>query len=242
MVKETTIKIADLIVLVRYNLSGCESMYEPYLAQGKPDIVATVEEPEDLEQALRVTHSKPAYAESLCIYRSIAEQLPLFNRFLFHGAAISYADKGYLFTAPSGTGKTTHILQWRKYLGEAVRIVNGDKPILAVENGSATVYGTPWAGKENFQRNRSVPLAGICFVQQGKQNSICRIETAECLMRLMRQVYLPKSEAAAARTLELLDQLVRCVPLYLLTCDISEQAVQCSFEMMTGYNFEEMKI
>lgn len=241
MVKEITIQLAGLTVLVKHTLPNCEYLYENYLAQGEPDIIASASNDEEFEQAQRVTHTSPEYAESLCIYRQIAEQLPFFNRFLFHGAAITFADKGYIFTAPSGTGKTTHIKQWKKYLGE-VGIVNGDKPVIAVEDNGVTVYGTPWAGKENFQRNRSASVAGLCFVQQGKTNSIRKIEPSECLMRLMRQTYLPESEDAAAKTLELLDSFVAKIPLYQLTCDISEDAVRCSFEAMTGYKFDNMKI
>ena len=88
-------------------------------------------------------------AEILCIYRAIAEKLPLYNRFVMHGAAISFEDKAYIFTAASGTGKSTHIRLWRKAFGNPVGIVNGDKPVIEIkDDGTSLVYGTPWAGKE----------------------------------------------------------------------------------------------
>jgi hypothetical protein len=151
-----------------------------------------------------------------------------------HGASISYDDKAYLFTAPSGTGKSTHIRLWKKYLGEKVKIVNGDKPFLSIENNTPIIYGTPWAGKERWHRNCSEHLAGICFIQRGFTNTICMLKPEESLSLLFKQVYMPDDAVAVGHTLELLDALIRNVPLYLLECDMSEDAVRCSFETLTG--------
>ena len=174
------------------------------------------------------------YLETLAALRSIAERLPLKNRILIHGAAITWKDTGYLFTAPSGTGKTTHIRLWKNHLGANVDIVNGDKPILSLEGGEICVHGTPWAGKERWQKNRSAELRGICFVTRGEKNEIRRMAPDECVPMLIRQIYLPADQKAAERTLELADELARRVPMYLLRCDISEDAVRCSFSAMTG--------
>ena len=68
---------------------------------------------------------KLPYLETL---RKIADRMPLKNRFLMHGAVLSWKGNGLMFTAPSGTGKSTHIDLWKRYLGEEVEIINGDKP------------------------------------------------------------------------------------------------------------------
>lgn len=49
------------------------------------------------------------YLERLALMRKIADHLPEHNCFLMHGAVISVQGDGYLFTAPSGTGKSTHV-------------------------------------------------------------------------------------------------------------------------------------
>lgn len=64
-----------------------------------------------------------------------------------HGAVVAWKDQGYLFTAPSGTGKSTHLALWKKYLGDQAEVINGDKPFLKVMEDEVWVYGTPWAGK-----------------------------------------------------------------------------------------------
>ena len=74
----------------------------------------------------------PEYLETLALLRKVAEVLPEKDGFLMHGAVIQWKDKAYMFTAPSGTGKTTHIRLWRKYLGQGVSIINGDKPFIRI--------------------------------------------------------------------------------------------------------------
>jgi hypothetical protein len=124
-------------------------------------------------------------------------------------------------------------------------IVNGDKPFISLESvdGSALitakVYGTPWAGKEGWEKNRSAELNGICFLQRGKENKIRKLEPSECLNYLFNQVYLPKDPVALDMTLELADLLTKNVPLYLLECYISEEAVKCSFEGMSGMEYKK---
>lgn len=177
---------------------------------------------------------RPEYLETLAVQRMISEKLPIYQRFLMHGAVIAYQEKGYLFTAPSGTGKSTHIRLWKEYLGEDVQIVNGDKPFLWVKEEEVLVYGTPWAGKEGWQKNWKVPLAGICFLERGEKNSIRRVLPETELVRLMKQIYLPERAEAAGATLELLNRMLMQIPLYRLECDRSELAVKTSFEAMTG--------
>ena len=197
-----------------------------------PDIVATASEEAVLKEKEMVPKAAIYDCESLCIYRAVAEQLPAFSRFVFHGAAIEYDGNAYLFTAPSGTGKTTHINLWRRYLGDKVNVINGDKPIINVGNISI-VYGTPWAGKEGYQRNASAPIKAICILKQGKVNKITKLQKAEAVNHLMRQVYLPQDKTALSQTLALLGKLIETTPVYILECDISEQAFLTSFNEMT---------
>lgn len=177
------------------------------------------------------------YAEVLCLYRSIASQLPKFGCFVFHGAAISYKGIGYLFTAPSGTGKSTHIRLWREHIGKDVDIINGDKPILKIDGDKILVCSTPWAGKENWQKNRIMPLGAICLLNRGEKNEILHENPSAYVGYLMNQIYIPRTADALARTMEFMDKLLSVVPFYSLHCDISADAVKTSFEAMTGDKF-----
>lgn len=253
-----TMRLADVTVGVSALHEDVFRMCADYVLDGSgpsaPDLqVSVVQEDIERERALSVPGSawSDAYLETLAVYRKIAEWAPLRDRMLIHGASIEYAGRAYLFCAPSGTGKSTHVRLWRTYLGGAVDIVNGDKPLVRIDRGRssdtppaerpprlpATVYGTPWCGKEGWQRNVSAPLAGICLLRRAQgpgESAIRRIEPVAALDFMMRQVYLPEHSDAAAATLELLDALLARTPLFELSCDMSEDAVRVSFEGLTG--------
>lgn len=222
--------------------AGVAGAAEPAVACGPADFAITVTQADIDAERQRSTDERPwsdAYLETLVVLRRLAEWAPQHRRLLVHGAVIQYNGRAYLFTAPSGTGKSTHIMLWRQYLGAAVRVVNGDKPLVRVPEASDAVpvaYGTPWSGKEGWQENANAPLAGMCLLSRAQPgcSRIERISAADSLDRIIRQVYLPPDALATASTLELLDALLARVPVYNLAVDMSEDAVRVSFETLTG--------
>mgnify|MGYP003297705073 FL=1 len=231
--------LADKYIEINSVYDELRNFFKDYLVTDvTPDFSVSLSNDDILaeQEATSENQFSPTYLETLALLRKLAEILPSHSRILMHGASISYNDHAYLFTAPSGTGKSTHIRLWKRYLGDDVKIVNGDKPFISLED-EPMIYGSPWAGKENWHRNCKMPLKGICFVQRGTTNSIRRIEASECLSLLFKQVYLPADTLAAGLTLELVDTLIKKVPLYVLTCDMSEEAVKCSFEALTGLSY-----
>lgn len=183
----------------------------------------------------------PVMYELSAVQRKIAEQFPIYERFLIHGAAITYKNDAYLFCAPSGTGKSTHISLWKKNLGKDVDIVNGDKPFLSLEQEkdklSVYVHGSPWGGKELWQKNRSAPLRAVCFLSQNSKNQISRLSPEQSITALIKQLYIPRNTQSAEKTLEFADRLLKFIPFYHLRCDISEKAVKCCFEELTKLKY-----
>lgn len=233
------VELADKYIEINSVHDELKNFFRDYLVTDVTSDCSVSLSTEDIlaeQEATSENQFSPTYLETLALLRKLAEILPSYNRILMHGASISYNEHAYLFTAPSGTGKSTHIRLWKKYLGDDVKIVNGDKPFISLED-EPLIYGSPWAGKENWHRNCKMPLKGICFVQRGTTNSIRKIEASDCLSLLFKQVYLPADTLAAGLTLELIDTLIKKVPLYVLTCDMSEDAVKCSFEALTGLSY-----
>ena len=194
------------------------------------------------DRATEGTDWTDAYLETLAVQRAIANRLPERHRLLVHGAVIEFEGRAYLFTAPSGTGKSTHIRLWRQYLGDAVRVINGDKPFVRIpehRDELPVAYGTPWAGKEGWQRNDSAPLAGIVLLSRSEPgaSSISLASAALNIDKIMRQVYFPPDADASVLTLDLLDAMLARVPVYDLACDMSEDAVRASFEGLTGLDY-----
>ena len=94
------------------------------------------------------------------------------NCVLFHCSAVAVDGKAYLFTAASGTGKSTHTRMWRQHFGGRAVMVNDDKPILRIKDDGIYVCGTPWCGKHGLQTNVEVPVQGICILGGGEKNMI----------------------------------------------------------------------
>ena len=174
--------------------------------------------------------------EALALCRALAEYLPFQDRVLFHGSSLAIDGKGVLFTAKSGTGKSTHTRLWREVFGDRVVMVNDDKPFLHIAPEGATVYGTPWRGKHRLGSNISAPLKAICIVCRGEENRMERVTPRAALPVLLQQTYMPEDPRMLQRTVALADRLSRTVPIYKLYCNMDPEAAVVAYG---GLNLEE---
>ncbi len=189
---------------------------------------------QDERDGIPVRAFSDGYLETLAIYRKLCDRLIERGVLLFHSSAVEADGKAYLFTAPSGTGKSTHARLWKEVYGARVRIINDDKPLLRFGDKGAAVYGTPWDGKHRLSENVSAPLGGICVLERGEQNAIKRLAPAEALPHLLRQIYRPENAEGAARMTELAIRLAAETPCFALTCNMDAEAARVAFEALTG--------
>ena len=235
--------IAGLRIKIENRCSYTENFCKAYLSKDQTsptDLSVKVTVDEFRAEKEISGNFSDGYVENICLYRNICKQIPLLNRILLHAAVLEYDGNGYAFLGRSGTGKSKHTGLWLKHIPN-VRIINGDKPILQATENGFLAYGTPWMGKEGLGCNASTPLKGLCFLEQAPENSIRRLIPSEVSARLFTQILLPQDEENVVATLELVDRLIMNTPAYLLRCNISEEAVQTSFEEMTGLNYQNIK-
>ena len=88
-----------------------------------------------------------------------------------------------------------------------------------------------------WQQPTSAPLRGVCLLERGADR-ICSLSPAAALETLFCQIYHRDDPALEYRTLGFLDTLLRTVPVCRLSCGMTENAVRCSFEAMTGLSYE----
>ena len=169
----------------------------------EPGIDVSVTEAEIEKEKMTETTVSPGYLESLAVYRKISEIMPEHDTFLFHCSAIAVDDQGYLFTAPSGTGKSTHTRLWRERFDGRAVMINDDKPMIQVRDDEIYVCGTPWNGKHNLGCNRKVPIRGICILERGTKNRIRQMKSAEAYPFLWVQTYHPANRERMIRTIQL---------------------------------------
>ena len=187
-------------------------------------------------EGIPVVDYPDSYLETLAVYRKIVTKMLDFDTFLMHGAVVALGDKAWLFTAPSGTGKTTHINLWLNNIPGSY-VVNGDKPLIHIGD-DCTVYGTPWAGKEGMNRNVGVKLCGIVILNRGVENKIEKVPMTQVLPTLIQQSYRPKVKEELEKTLTLLSRLGKKIPMYQLYCNMDPEAAFVAYNALSGEDHE----
>lgn len=189
---------------------------------------------EDETEGRPVRNFSDPYLETLAVYRKIAEKMPYYDTVLFHGSCVAVDGEGYLFTAKSGTGKSTHTRLWKELLGDRAVMVNDDKPLIQVTDKGAKVFGSPWDGKHRLSSNISVPLKALCVLTRAEHNFIRPVSVREAYPVLLQQAYRPADGAALGRTLHLIDRLTVNVRLWVLGCNTDIEAAEIAYNAMKG--------
>lgn len=229
--------IADLVVDME--VSGrTERQAAAYAAEadGPADITLAC----DVRRVLELNPQIPTWelAEYLGTGMVFAQHLLRFYGTYIHASAVVLDGKAYLFSAPSGTGKSTHTEKWCRLFGATY--LNDDKPAIRPVDGQWIAYGTPWSGKHDLSEPKGYPLAGIAFVKRGEMNSIRRLPAAEAVPKVMSQsLWQLHAEIIMNRQLEVVDRLVRSVPIWELTCRNDDEAAWVSHNAMSGKETEQ---
>ena len=221
--------------------------FKAYLTEDAPEFSVTVSR-EDIafEQADLLAEAyrdgfKPRvftdpFLERQAIQRAFAEFLFDYDTLLLHGSALAVDGQGYLFTAHSGTGKSTHTRYWQQLFGSRMVIINDDKPFVTLSSGGVILHGSPWSGKHGLDSNISVPLRGICLLERGSENRIERITAADIFPMLQKQSYCPTDDKRATVFPALIQKLTNIVPAWRMTCIKDPSAAQMAYDAMGEFS------
>lgn len=242
---EFSIRIAGCTAAVTSLFDSTRDYCARYLTDTQPDFTVTVTR-EDLafeqdfldqeadEEGLRRRVFTEPFLERAAIQRQVAEQLLSRGVLLLHGSAVAVDGKGYLFTAKTGTGKSTHTRLWRQVFGSRAVMINDDKPFVRVTPTGITLWGAPWSGKHGLDTNVSVPLAGICILERGVENTIVPADPQQAVRFLMGQCLYPRDTAEQFRLHVLLQALADGTALWRMQCTISPEAAKIAHRAMSN--------
>ena len=164
------------------------------------------------------------YTKNLLTLMDIEATLLGFDALILHASLIRWKGHGIIFSAPSGTGKSTQAELWEQF--ESADILNGDRAALRQKNGVWTAFGLPYAGTSGIYRNESAPLAAVVALRQAKENRIRHITGAEAFRYLYPETMIHRWDAAFEKhATELLLQIIGNVPVFLLECRPDQGAV-----------------
>lgn len=231
-------KIADKTIEIISLHKGVHMLCKDYICEGTPDFSVKTEQKDiDFERMHATDEGDIArvsdnYLETLAVYRKIADKMLDYDTILFHGSCIAVDGKGYLFTAKSGTGKSTHTRFWREYFGDRAMMINDDKPLIRMTEQGAIVYGTPWNGKHRLGENTSAPLHALCVLERANENHIEKINKKEVYTILLQQTHRPGSALGMHKMLSLVDKMTSYTSFYRLGCNLDPDAARVAYEGM----------
>lgn len=237
-----TYRIANKNIRISSCFNQVHILCREYLFDGTPDLFVTVDyndinlERQKSDSTKSETNSKyfsDSYLETLAVYRKIAEYMINWDTLLFHGSVIAVDGNSYLFSANSGTGKSTHTALWRKHFGSRALMVNDDKPLLKISQNEVFACGTPWNGKHNLGNNIILPLKSICFLHRSSENHIESISRKQALPLLLKYAYKSSDKEKTAKTLRLIDNILTNVNVYSLGCNMDISAVTTAYNKIT---------
>ena len=239
------IKLAGKVISVSANFDTTLKFCSDYLTDEAEELSVSVSKEDVLFEKEKSDREReleglPAwepplpYLETLALYRKIAESLVSFGIILFHGSAIAVDGEVYLFTAKSGTGKSTHTRLWREVFGERAVMINDDKPLISVTDEEVRVFGTPWNGKHRLGTNSSAPLRAICILERGLENEIHEEPSMMTFPEILSQTYRFSDVAGMTSTMATLDKMLKQIKVYRLHCNMDREAAEVSYLGMKG--------
>ena len=226
------IKIANKVLEINAINETTKKYCRNFLSEEEPDYVITMSE-EDLKNESLNSNNGHVYVneEISALYRKVAELFVEDGIIVFHGSSFKVNEHGFIITARSGTGKSTHVKLLSEYLGDEFSYINDDKPLIAVEDKQLTIYSNPWNGKERRGNNTSSKLTSIIFIQRGENNTYRKLDNKEeVYFRLLTQAYLPRDKAKREKALKIIDIILKSINFYEINVNMDISAAEMTYE------------
>ena len=160
----------------------------------------------------------------LSAFFSMEHLLLWHHAFQLHASVVQWQGQGILFSAASGTGKSTQAELWRKY--EDAQVINGDRGIIRLTGGQYRVYGSPYAGTSGIYTDLSAPVLAVVILSQAVENSVRRLSAVEAFHSIYREATVPAWDTAFVDEFSgQLTDLITDIPVLHLACRPDEEAV-----------------
>lgn len=174
------------------------------------------------------------YGDNLCLeigllefsYMATERQLIFAEAMVLHSSFIVQNGKAILFTAPSGTGKSTQADLWERYRGS--KIMNGDRSLLVKTEEGWRVLGYPFSGSSGMNHNGMFEIAAIVMIHQANENVANDCNVLQGFKRIYPEIIRNYWNLEFEnKTIELLNDLLPSIRLITLGCNMKEDAVCC---------------
>lgn len=197
--------------------------------KGRDEYYAYYEEKSETESAIILNrdgikdlHMDPVFTSLLALERRLVSK----DALILHCAYVEYEGKAILFSAPSETGKITQANLWEKHRNSFT--INGDKALLQKVDNQWISQGWPVCVTSEICNNITTPIGAIVMLSQGKTDVVRKLGSFEAFPQLYSQITANTwSRNFVENNMRLIEQLAEDIPIYHLSCTISENAVSC---------------
>ena len=154
--------------------------------------------------------------------------------FIIHSASLLYNDKAWLFSGPSGMGKSTHTNLWKNLYQSS--LLNGDLNMITLENNVLTVHGIPWCGTSQIHTTKSYPLGGIILLKQDATDFIESLTDAQKQTSVAQRFISPTwTQEMFLKNLNFAEMLCKQVPICRLHCTKNPHAAEVMKSYIDNY-------
>ena len=229
----------------KYSIAGIivemNPKYERTSKQAKPYLIDTTIEPAfkldlsiDRMNELKVTYHYLTLEDIEYIFlgQLFYKYILQHDGILLHSSCVVKDNKAYLFSAPSGTGKSTHTTLWLEEFKDAY-ILNDDKPAIIYKDNTLYAAGTPFSGKHDISRNLLVPIQGICFLERSETNWIKEIDKKQAIFEILNQTERVPYKEDMSLILHHISNIVSNITVHKMGCNISKEAVYTAYNKMS---------
>ena len=227
-------RIADLIVEYVPTYSRLAAQSEKYRIPDTERVDLSLSLREEFLD--RMSRQYPDYTRNDLEYFFTGQRFYLdllrFGGCMVHASAVEMEGYAYLFTAPSGTGKSIHVAQWKKLFGDRAVVLNDDKPAVRPRDGIWHAFGTPFSGSTALNENRAAPVGGLCLLERGTENSIRRVDAKEAVVFFLSQSQRSDRREEMDALLQVMHEFLTAVPVYRMACTVSTEAARMAFDGM----------
>lgn len=173
-----------------------------------------------------IRETRPFIEEKELFFSMMPEYiLAPWGRVFLHASFIESEGRGIVFSAPSGTGKSTQAELWKACI-PGTEIINGDRSILACGNGQVQAYGLPLCGSSGIALNKRCILRAAVILRQGIRNQVRRIRGKEAFAKLLSECTVTSwDQERIGMTADILKKIVETIPVYCFSCTPDRSAV-----------------
>ena len=156
-------------------------------------------------------------------YIGIESILMKFNAMSLHSCHVDYQNQGILFSAPSGTGKSTQGQLWKENLN--AMIINGDRTIIRKKDEQWYAYGAPFCGTSGIHINSKERLKAIIIIRQYDSNIISQLKMIDKMKLLYSELTIHHwNSKYVEQAFQWIDELLQEVEILFYQCNKNKEA------------------